>query len=200
MHRTNFEKDKIIAKIIASKQNTILLIKSDLTRYHNLTDAFFSFGFWAVFLYRVSHFFHTHRLDFFGKIIQLISHIVIGCEISRKAVIGPNFSIYHPEGVFVGPNVHFGQGIILGQGCFLGTLNKIDDPNDVPALDDYVNVSTGAKLFGNIFIGERSIIGPNVVVVRNIPANHTVLPAQYHVIKKYELRKKAAPIDEINHK
>lgn len=183
----NIERERIIIKIKSSNLHFYNLVKSDISRYKNIWNALYNLGFWAVFLYRISHFFHKNHLDILGRFIQLFTHIVIGCDISRKLVAGPNLTIFHPDGIFVGPDVYFGKGIVLGPGCFLGALNKIDDLNDRPVLDDYVNISPGAKLFGNITIGERTVIGPNAVVTRSIPANFTVLPTLNQTIKKYEI-------------
>ena len=50
-------------------------------------------------------------------------------------------------------------------------------------LGDRVNVGAGAMLLGRIQIGDDVRIGPNAVVIRNIPSNSTVAPAPIRVIQ-----------------
>jgi serine O-acetyltransferase len=171
-----------------SRYNLFYLIRSDLKRFDSFITALGSIGFWTVFFYRLSHFFHSIHIDIIGCVVQIVASLLTGADISRKLIAGPNLTIFHPSGVYVGPYTKFGQGVMLGAGCFVGALNQSTNPDNYPVLDDYVNISTGAKILGGLAIGERAVVGPNAVVMKNIPANHTVLPVLNSVIKRCEMQ------------
>lgn len=184
------EKTDVLNKLNARKKpNFFSLIKKDLARYPNVASALYSTGFWIVFLYRISHFLQTNHLEIISIFIQGFNTIVFGCDISRKLKAGPGLCILHARNIFIGPFVTFGAGVTVNQGCFFGAFLDNHNENTNPVLDDWVYVSPGAKVIGNIVIGERSVVGPNCVVLKNIPPNYTVLPPQVHIIKKYELNK-----------
>jgi serine O-acetyltransferase len=185
--RKNIERENLLNSIRSQRPKSFFsLIKSDISRYQSIFAALYSIGFWPVLFYRIAHYFHKHHIGVLGYFLQVISNIVFGCEISRKLEAGPGFLILHSQGIFAGPYVVLGKGVALNSGCFIGSLMISHDPNDYPVCGDYTYFSPGSKAFGGIAIGERSVIGPNAVIIRNIPADHTVLPSQIHVIKKYE--------------
>ena len=45
-------------------------------------------------------------------------------------------------------------------------------------------VSAGAKVLGNIYIGEKSIIGASSVVLKDVPANCTIIGIPGRIVKE----------------
>ena len=60
----------------------------------------------------------------------------------------------------------------------LDTLRKIYNNGDG------VRVYAGAKVIGNVTIGNNSIVGANAVVIKNVPENCTVVGVPAHIIKQ----------------
>jgi serine acetyltransferase len=160
------------------------LLKQDVRRYQGWRGALTHFGFWFVVTYRVSYWMHTHRLDLVGKAIQVLAQIAGGCEISRKAAIGPGLGIFHPTGIFIGPYVCMGSGINVGPRTFVGSNMQEGDPDDYPVVLDFNAIAAGAVLMGDIIVREHCTIGPNTTVLTDVPAESTVLPAQNRIIRK----------------
>jgi serine acetyltransferase len=161
------------------------LLRLDSRRYHGFRRAFSHIGFWLVVSHRISYWLYTHKMDPLAQILQFLTRFVSGCEISRKTVIGPGLSIYHPMGIFVGPYTCMGAVTEIGPQVFIGSNHKPDDPDDYPIILDHVAIRTGAALFGDIIVHDSSEIGANAVMFSDVPANSVVLPAQNRVIKAF---------------
>jgi serine O-acetyltransferase len=79
------------------------------------------------------------------------------------------------ETAVIGDNVHLFQGVTLG-----GTSTRRAKRH--PTLRDNVVVGAGAKVIGDITVGENAKIGAGSVVVTNVPANATVVGVPGHVV------------------
>jgi len=86
-------------------------------------------------------------------------------------------------GVVIGETSILGRNVTLFQGVTLGGTGK-ETGKRHPTLKDNVVVGAGAKVLGNITVGENSYIGANAVVLRDVPANSTVVGVPGHVAKK----------------
>lgn len=72
----------------------------------------------------------------------------------------------------------------IGKHCFINqqvTIGYIG--NNAPIIEDNVTITCGAKVLGNIKIGNNVVIGANSVVVKNVPSNATVVGVPGKVIK-----------------
>ncbi len=100
--------------------------------------------------------------------------------------IGPGLRIYHTGGfVHVGKNVRIGKNCTMLPGVVFG--NKYEEPNDAPIIvGDNCYIGLGAKILGEVKIGNNVTIGANAVVTKDIPDNAVVggIPAK---IIKYKV-------------
>ena len=74
----------------------------------------------------------------------------------------------------------------IGKNCWINQNVNIGYSNDVdcPTIGDNVAIKTGAKIFGDIHIGNNSIIGANAVVLKNVPENCTVVGIPAYIVKR----------------
>jgi len=77
-------------------------------------------------------------------------------------------------GVVIGETCIIGNNVTLYQGVTLGGTGK-ERGKRHPTLEDNVLVATGAKVLGSIIIGANSKVGAGSVVLKNVPANATVV-------------------------
>jgi serine O-acetyltransferase len=103
-----------------------------------------------------------------------ISRFWTGIEIHPAAQIGRRFFIDHGMGVVIGETTVIGDDVTIYQHVTLGGTGKRKDKRH-PTLEDGVVIGAGAKILGNITIGQRSQIGSGSVVVKDIPPNCTVV-------------------------
>lgn len=99
---------------------------------------------------------------------------VYGIELPYSVKLGRKVIIEHQGNIVVHGDVEIGDGCIIRQGCTLGN-KSLDKPYDCPKLGNNVNVGAGAKLLGNVRIGDNVQIGANSVVVKDIESNLTVV-------------------------
>ena len=57
-----------------------------------------------------------------------------------------------------------------------------------PTIGNDVRVSAGAKVCGNITVGDGSVIGVNAVVVKNVPTKSVIIPSPMIMIQEEGVR------------
>lgn len=108
-----------------------------------------------------------------------------GIFLSTKADIGPGFVIHTwGGGVFIGAT-RVGKNVtVVGGGVLMDFNTK--------GIGDDVFIGAGAKLVGRIRIGDRVRIGPNSVVMSDVPDDSIVMAATSRVIPDFAGRMKRA--------
>jgi serine O-acetyltransferase len=131
-------------------------------------------GFHAVLLHRVAHRLYRAKWYTPARMVSQLSRTLTGIEIHPGARIGRRFFIDHGMGVVIGETSEIGDDVLLYQGVTLGGTGK-DTGKRHPTLGDGVVVGAGAKILGNIRLGDFVKVGAGSVVVRPVPANSTVV-------------------------
>ena len=154
-------------------------------------------GFHALLAYRISHWLKLHDVPILPRVISQLARWVTGVEIHPAAQIGTGFFIDHGMGVVIGETAEIGDYVTLFQGVTLGGTGK-ERGKRHPTLGNHVVVGAGAKILGGITIGDNVKIGANSVVLRNVPANSTVIGVPARVIKTQGERLPDATMDQVN--
>jgi len=131
-------------------------------------------GLHALMVYRVAHQLWQWKVPFIPRWLSQGTRFLTGVEIHPGAVIGKNFFIDHGMGVVVGETAIIGDNVLLYQGATLGGTGK-ETGKRHPTVGNNVVVGAGAKILGNIRIGDNAYIGANAVVIKDVPANSTVV-------------------------
>ena len=136
----------------------------------------------AMFFHRIAHYLHGMGLSFIPRAISEWSRFMTGIEIHPGARLG-NVIIDHGYGVVIGETAVVGDGVIIYQGVSLGGTS-LESIKRHPTIQDRVVIGAGAKILGNIEIGEGTRIGANSVVVESVPPNSTVVGIPGKIIKR----------------
>lgn len=131
-------------------------------------------GLHAIWSHRLAHVFFKKKLFFLARVISQISRFFTGIEIHPGAKIGRKFFIDHGMGVVIGETCEIGDNVTVFQGVTLGGTGK-EKGKRHPTIEDNVLIATGAKVLGSITVGENSKIGAGSVVLKEVPANSTVV-------------------------
>ena len=131
-------------------------------------------GLHALLFYRISHTLCKMRVPFLSRWISQVGRFFTGIEIHPGATIGKGLFIDHGMGVVIGETAIIGDNVTLYQGVTLGGTGK-EKGKRHPTVGNNVVVGAGAKVLGNIKIGDNSYIGSNAVVIKNVPDNSTVV-------------------------
>lgn len=139
----------------------------------------FHLGLHAVLLYRLSRWLHLHHMDAIAVLITYLNSVLTGAQISRRAIIGKGLAISHPQGVVVGRTAVIGDYCTLVHANSIGQLRGDDDR---PIIGDYFYAGAGAKVLGEIKIGNNVRVGANSVVIRSLPDGVSVFGVPAKII------------------
>lgn len=97
----------------------------------------------------------------------------------KAGSIGEGFFIQHGYATGIGARS-------IGKNCWVNQMVVIgySDTGKAPTLGDNVHVAMGAKVYGDIHIGDNSIVGANAVVFKDVPPNCTVVGIPARIIKR----------------
>ncbi|MEZ4500744.1 MAG: serine O-acetyltransferase [Thermomicrobiales bacterium] len=131
-------------------------------------------GFHALQMHKVASRLHRQGFKLPARIISHLSRFLTGIEIHPGAQIGKRFFIDHGMGVVIGETSIIGDDVMLYQGVTLGGTGKARGKRH-PTLGNGVIVGVGAKILGDVTIGDNARIGGGAVVLRDIPADTTAV-------------------------
>ncbi|MDD5129648.1 MAG: serine O-acetyltransferase [Candidatus Omnitrophica bacterium] len=140
-------------------------------------------GLHALIYYRIAHVFYKVHLFFLARLLSQVARFFTGIEIHPGARIGKRFFIDHGFGVVIGETTIIGDDVLLYQGSTLGGTGIVKGKRH-PTIGNNVVVGAGAKVLGNIVIGDNSYIGANAVVVKDVPPNSTVVGVPGRITKQ----------------
>jgi serine O-acetyltransferase len=139
-------------------------------------------GFHAVLLHRLAHKLWRWRIPLIPRLISQFSRWLTGIEIHPGARIGRRFFIDHGMGVVIGETTEIGDDVLLYQGVTLGGTGK-EKGKRHPTIGNHVVIGAGAKVLGNIRIGDCVKIGAGSVVIRSVPDHSTVVGVPGRVVR-----------------
>lgn len=139
-------------------------------------------GFHAILLHRFAHKLYELDIPLIPRIISQFSRFFTGIEIHPGAKIGRRFFIDHGMGVVIGETTEIGDDVLLYQGVTLGGTGK-EKGKRHPTLGNKVVIGTGAKVLGNIRIGDSVKVGAGSVVVHPVPENSTVVGIPGRIVR-----------------
>lgn len=140
-------------------------------------------GFLALQTYRATSTLIQQGRRSFALYLQNRASEVFQADIHPSALIGRGVFIDHATGVVIGETARIGNNVTMLQGVTLGGNGK-DRGDRHPKIADGVLISVGAKVLGNIQVGECAKIGGGSVVLTDIPAYSTAVGVPAKVIGK----------------
>ncbi len=144
-------------------------------------------GLHAVAFHRIAHSLYIKKIPFLPRLISQIARHVTGIEIHPLASIGKGLFIDHGMGVVIGETSVVGDNVTLYQGVTLGGTGK-EKGKRHPNIGNNVVIGAGAKILGNITIGDNALIGANSVVIKDIDENCTVVGVPGRIVRKGDER------------
>ena len=148
----------------------------------NIIDTLLTYpGLHAVLAHRVAHRLWVRGHRFTARLVSSGARTVTGVDIHPGATLGPGVFIDHATGVVIGETAVVGEDVTIYQGVTLGGTS-LRPGRRHPTLGPRVVVGAGAKVLGDIVIGEDVRIGANAVVVHDVPAGTVVVGVPGHAV------------------
>ncbi len=139
-------------------------------------------GVHALSAHRVAQFFYKIKLKLLARMISQHSKRRTGIEIHPAAKIAPGVFIDHGMGVVIGETAEVGTGTVIYQGVTLGGTGKQTGKRH-PTIGENCVISAGAKVLGNIVVGDGAKVGAGAVVLKDVPAYATVVGVPARIVR-----------------
>ena len=130
-------------------------------------------GFQALQTHRLAHWLWTEGRDTLAFFFQSRASELFNVDIHPAARIGSGVMFDHATGIVIGETAVVGDDCSILQGVTLGGTGKEFEDRH-PKIGKGVLVSVGAKVLGNIKIGDGARIGAGSVVLKEVAAECTV--------------------------
>ncbi|MGD0192915.1 MAG: serine O-acetyltransferase [Rhizomicrobium sp.] len=149
---------------------------------HNYLQAFLFYkGFHALECYRIAHWLWAQNRTTVAQFLQSRVSELFGVDVHPAARIGKGIFIDHATGVVIGETAVVEDDVSMLHGVTLGGTGK-ETGDRHPKIRRGVLLSAGAKVLGNIEVGEYSRVGAGSVVLKSVPAGCTVAGVPARVI------------------
>lgn len=148
-------------------------------------ELFFNYpGVWAIVNYRIAHTLYLKGFKTLARAIMGISQVITNMDIHPACTIGRRVFFDHAFGVVIGETAIVGDDVLIYQGVTLGGVSLERGVKRHPTIKNHSVIGSGAKILGDITIGENCRIGSNSVVVKSIPDDSTAVGVPARVIEK----------------
>jgi serine O-acetyltransferase len=131
-------------------------------------------GFWALAVYRFGRWRYGIRsrtlripFSFAYKLLKMLSEMTCGIEIPCETIIGRHFIVEHCGAIVISGDAVFGDHCVIRQGVTVGL--RYTGQRGSPVIGNRCEIGAGAKLLGDIRIGDDVVIGANAVVLCDVP-------------------------------
>lgn len=140
-------------------------------------------GFHALQAYRIGHWLWQHDRRALAVYLQNEVSLKFGVDIHPAAKIGCGIMLDHATGIVIGETAVVENDVSILQSVTLGGTGKeIGDRH--PKVREGVMIGAGAKILGNIEIGEGAKIGAGSVVLQPVPPHTSVAGVPARVVGK----------------
>lgn len=160
-----------------------LQIKSNVKAF--LILVFFNLGFQLILSIRLQRAVSNIPLIglFLRRVIWYLTNVLTSSEVSFIATFGRGVFFPHTTGVVIGDTWDIGSRVTIMQGVTLGKKYHQNSPLTRSQIGDDVMISAGAKIIGELSIGNSAIVGANAVVLQSIPAGAVAVGVPAKIIR-----------------
>lgn len=159
-----------------------------------LADVLMLPGTWAVILFRVAQALHRRGLRPLSRLVYFVNAVLFSVDLAPSADVGPGLTLPHPFGVAIGgglevdgvlTEVRIGRKARLMGGVRIGGGGFEDRSRDgLPELGDDVWMMDGAKVFGRVRIGDRTVVAVSSIVTQDLPDGVVAIGTPARVMKR----------------
>jgi serine O-acetyltransferase len=170
-----------VSMLSCMREDIAAVLDSDPAATSKLEIVLLYSGLHALWGYRFHHQLWIHGWRFSARLLSQWARLITGIEIHPGAEIGRRFFVDHGMGVVIGETTIIGDDVTIYQGVTLGGTGK-ETGKRHPTIGNHVVIGAGARVLGNITIGEECRIGAGSVVLRDVPDHSTVVGVPGHIV------------------
>ena len=179
-----------------ARADLVAVYERDPACHSLLQPLLFFKGYQAIQAYRVGHWHWRHGRKDLAYFFQARVSEVFGIDIHPNARIGKGLMIDHAHSIVIGETAVVGDNVSMLHSVTLGGTGKEDDDRH-PKIGDGVLIGAGAKVLGNIRVGNNSRIAAGSVVLEEVPPCKTVAGVPARIVGEAGCSQPALTMDQI---
>jgi len=163
----------------AARADLVAIYERDPACHRLLQPILYFKGYQAVQAYRVGHHLWEKGKRDLAYFVQMRVSEIFGVDIHPAAKLGQGIMIDHAHSIVIGETAVVGNNVSMLHSVTLGGTGKEEEDRH-PKIGDGVLIGAGAKVLGNIRVGNCSRIAAGSVVLDEVPPCKTVagIPAR----------------------
>ncbi|MGR3445000.1 serine O-acetyltransferase [Thalassococcus profundi] len=158
---------------MAARADIVAVYERDPACHRFLQPLMFFKGFQAVQCYRIANWLWREGRRDLAYLFQMRCSEVFGVDIHPAARIGRGIMIDHAHSIVIGETAVVGDNVSMLHSVTLGGTGKEEEDRH-PKIGDGVLIGAGAKVLGNIRVGNCSRVAAGSVVLEEVPPCKTV--------------------------
>jgi serine O-acetyltransferase len=179
-----------------ARADLVAVLDRDPACHRLLQPILYFKGFQAVQAYRIGHWLWLEDRKDLAYFIQMRVSEVFGIDIHPAAKIGKGIMIDHAHSIVIGETASVGDNVSMLHSVTLGGTGK-EGGDRHPKIGDGVLIGAGAKVLGNIRVGNCSRIAAGSVVLHEVPPKSTVAGVPARIVGEAGCSNPALSMDQI---
>jgi serine O-acetyltransferase len=200
---TNQELEALFLGVYTQAPELVASAAADLTavteRDPAASDILYPFmhfkGFHALQTHRIAHWFWEHGQKDTAVFLQNRGSVLYGVDLHPAAKIGKGIMLDHAHGIVIGETAVVEDNVSMLHDATLGGTGK-ERGDRHPKIRQGVMIGAGAKILGNIEIGQGASIAAGSVVLENVPPHTTVAGVPAKIVGKPKSETPATEMDQ----
>lgn len=180
----------------AARADIVAVYDRDPACHRFMQPLMFFKGFQAIQAYRIGHWLWKHGRRDMAYFVQMRVSEAFGVDIHPNARMGRGVMIDHAHSIVIGETAVVGDNVSMLHSVTLGGTGK-EDGDRHPKIGNGVLIGAGAKILGNIHIGERSRIAAGSVVLHDVPCCKTVAGVPARIVGEAGCDQPALSMDQL---
>jgi serine O-acetyltransferase len=178
------------------RADVVAVLDRDPACYRVLEPVLFFKGFHALQCHRLAHWLWRQDRRDFALYLQSRASEVFQTDINPAAVIGKGIFLDHATGLVVGETAVIEDDVSMLHSVTLGGTGKQGGDRH-PKIRKGVLLGAGAKILGNIEVGQCSRVAAGSVVLASVPRNKTVAGVPAKVVGEAGCAEPSRSMDQI---
>ncbi len=180
----------------AARADLAATLERDPACHRAIEPLLFFKGYQAIQTHRFAHAMHKAGRRDFALYLQSRASLVFQVDINPAVPFGKGIMLDHGTGLVIGETAVVGDNVSMLQNVTLGGTGKSDEDRH-PKIGNGVLIGAGAKVLGNIVVGDCSRIGAGSVVLKEVPPRTTVAGVPAKVIGEAGCAQPALVMDQM---
>jgi serine O-acetyltransferase len=180
----------------AARADIMAVFERDPACHRFLQPLVYFKGFQAIQAYRVGHWLWKQGRKDLSYFFQMRVSEMFGIDIHPAARIGRGIMIDHAHSIVIGETAVVGDNVSMLHSVTLGGTGKEDDDRH-PKIEDGVLIGAGAKVLGNITVGQCSRVAAGSVVLEPVPPMKTVAGVPAKIVGEAGCSQPALSMDQL---